>query len=95
MRSLIQFGVEELQSNHAGDCLTCNHLRRGLKEALMYALLSSTWTHLHSPVTVQTQLRNAEINLTFALKDFREHRKICHSPPLRSSSWATAARNAS
>jgi hypothetical protein len=61
----------------------------------MYALLSSTWTHLHSAVTAQTQLRNAEINLTFALKDFREHQKIWHTPTLASSSWAAAARNAS
>jgi hypothetical protein len=95
VRSLIQFGIEELQSSHAGDCPTCNQLRRGLKEAVMYALLSSTWTHLHSAVTNQTQLRNAEINLTYALRDFREHQKIWHTPALASSSWAAAARNAS
>jgi hypothetical protein len=95
VRSLIQFGIEELQAPHTGDCPTCNQLRRGLKEAVMYALLSATWTHLHSPVTAQTQLRNAEINLTYALKDFREHRKIWHTPAPIASSWAAAARNAS
>ena len=95
MRSLIQFGVEELQSSHVEDCPTCCQLRRGLKEAVLYAMLTSTWTHLQSQVTAQTQLRNAEINLTYALKDFREHRKIWHTPTHVPPSWAAGMRNAS
>lgn len=95
MHSLIQFSVEELQSFHTGDCATCNRLRRGLKEATMYALLRSTWSFHYSQVTALNQLRNAEINLTYALKDFREHRRIVHEATPPPGAWNTAERNAS
>ena len=91
MRNLIQLSVDELQSFEAGECMTCNQLRRGLKEATMYSLLASTWTHLYSKVTAETQLRNAEINLTFALKDLREHRRDRHATNHFSPSWIEAA----
>jgi hypothetical protein len=94
VHSLIQLAVEELKLHHAGDCVTCTQLRRGLKEALMYSLLSATGTHLHSQITAQNQLRNAEINLTYALRDFREHRKIGHLMNHSAPTWAAASRNA-
>jgi hypothetical protein len=92
---LIQFAIEELQSCHPGECVTCSQLRRGLKEATMYALLSSTWSHHYSQVTVETQSRNAEINLTYALKDFREHRRIAHPVETVAPPWSEAASHAS
>jgi hypothetical protein len=95
VHSLIQYSVEELQSFHAGDCATCLRLRRGLKEATMYALLSSTWSFRYSQVTALNQLRNAEINLTYALKDFREHRRIVHEAGSPAVAWSVAGRNAS
>lgn len=94
VHSLIQFGVEELKSFHAGDCATCNQLRRGLKEALMYALLSSTW-HRQSEMTTHSRVRNAEINLTYALKDFREHRRVGHAVNHFVPPWTADVRNAS
>ena len=95
MHSLIQFSVEELQSFHPGDCTTCIQLRRGLKEALMYTLLSSTWSFHFSQVTALNQLRNAEINLTYALKDFREHRRIVHEASSPAAAWGADQRSAS
>jgi hypothetical protein len=94
VHSLIQFGVEELHSFHPGDCVTCIQLRRGLKEALMYTLLSSTWSFHFSQVTALNQLRNAEINLTYALKDFREHRRIVHEDSSPAAAWSADQRNA-
>jgi len=95
VHSLIQSSVDELQSFHPEDCVTCYQLRRGLKEATMYALLCSTWMHLHSEVTAQNQVRTAEINLTYALKDFREHQKIWHTAHQIVTPWTSLARNAS
>lgn len=95
MHNLIQLSVEELKLFYGCDCITCNQLRRGLKEALMYALLSSTSSHLYAQVTAQTQSRNAEINLTYALRDFREHRRLSHSVDHFIPSWTAASRNAS
>lgn len=95
MRSLIQFGFEELQSFHGSECATCNQLRRGLKDAVMYAALCATAKHLQSPVTAQTIAHNAEVNLTYALKDFREHRRVFHAMNPVAGRWTPAARSAS
>jgi hypothetical protein len=61
----------------------------------MYALLCSTWSFHYSQVTALNQLRNAEINLTYALKDLREHRSIGHATDHFAAPLAQEARNAS
>jgi hypothetical protein len=96
VHNLIQFSIEELRSFHAGDCPTCIQLRRGLKEATLYAALMSTSRLVQPEGPARTHYRSAEMNLSYALSDLQEHRKIWHScaesamPP-----WVAAAGHAS
>ncbi|HEX6880589.1 MAG TPA: hypothetical protein VF135_09505 [Terriglobales bacterium] len=95
MRNLIQTSLEELETPAPAECATCNQLRQLLKQALMNALLASTWTHLYGETEAQTRLRAAEVTLRYSLKDLREHRMYPHRTEHSEQEWAAVARPAS
>lgn len=96
MHNLVPSAIEEVLSFTPGCCHACRELHEELKAALMQYLLATTNMYVHGPEIAEARMKNVELSLADAMREFDSHRKDTHFAGYFALSWMEMpVRNAS